>query len=200
MPLRHLSKRVLVVDDNRTQREILAELLTAWGLVPVLAASSEEAVSQLMAAIAEQKPFALALIDTLMTNESGLELVEELRTRWTPIDLPVVLMSAEVKPIAPETAHLLGVANTIGKPFKESQLIKELRDALDGKLAEGRSGSGHYPRRNLPVARWKTPLGRRQLGESKVSHCLTSTGGATSVTIVGDGQAAWMLLKRSLSI
>ena len=66
--------RVLVVDDNATNREILHHQLQAWGMRDDGVASGHEALACLRAVQAGADPYAIALLDEVMTGMNGLEL------------------------------------------------------------------------------------------------------------------------------
>src|SRR5262249_49367713 len=66
--------RVLIVDDNATNRTILHEQLKAWGLSSGSAASGQQALTLLRAAVAEDTPYDLALLDFQMPEMDGLAL------------------------------------------------------------------------------------------------------------------------------
>jgi CheY-like chemotaxis protein len=124
-PLRDV--RVLVVDDNATHRVILEECLTRWGMRPVLAAGGHEALGL---ASAGPEPFELAIVDLQMPGMDGLELARRLRRgRDTGRDLPVVLM-ASAGEVDPVTAGAAGVAVTVMKPVRQSDLLDAMVDVL----------------------------------------------------------------------
>jgi two-component system sensor histidine kinase/response regulator len=70
--------RVLVVDDNATNRTYLDGLCKSWGLRCDLARNGEQALAQCRAALREDDPYALILLDRMMPGMSGLEVLEAL--------------------------------------------------------------------------------------------------------------------------
>jgi two-component system, sensor histidine kinase and response regulator len=68
------AQRVLVVDDNATNRKVLSAQLQLWNIEPACAASADEALAALAQAHAEQRPFDAALIDHKMPDCEGAEL------------------------------------------------------------------------------------------------------------------------------
>ena len=66
-----LDVRVLIVDDNATNRQILRHQILAWKMRPSTAASGAEALEILRAAAAVDKPYALALLDVQMPQMDG---------------------------------------------------------------------------------------------------------------------------------
>src|SRR4029450_13857783 len=79
--------RVLVVEDERSVRGLLSELLTVWGYETDVAASGAEGL-----ALFKEKSYDLVLTDYLMAGCSGLELVENVRTR--DVDVGVIMLTA----------------------------------------------------------------------------------------------------------
>ncbi len=70
--------RILVVDDNHTNRRILEEVLTNWGARPSTAVDGISALESLRVSAAEGCPFALALIDGMMPGMDGFELASRI--------------------------------------------------------------------------------------------------------------------------
>ena len=71
--------RVLVVDDNRTNRRVLEDVLANWGMQPVLAADGATGLALLRAAADRGEPFRLALLDVMMPGMDGFQLAEQIR-------------------------------------------------------------------------------------------------------------------------
>jgi two-component system sensor histidine kinase/response regulator len=72
---------VLVVDDNATHREILAEVLSGWRMSPRCAAGAEEALRELERAAGEGENYPLVLIDAVMPGMDGFALLDRVRAR-----------------------------------------------------------------------------------------------------------------------
>jgi signal transduction histidine kinase/CheY-like chemotaxis protein len=107
------SLSILVVDDNITNRHVLRDQLTNWGMKPVMAASAEDALRLL-----ETKPFDLALLDYHMPGVDGLELARRIRRTS---QIPLMLLSSSADLITGEDA-LLFQAQVL-KPIKHSALL-----------------------------------------------------------------------------
>ncbi len=117
-------KRVLIVDDNATNRKVLSLQTGKWGLLPREAESAGEALAWLRAGEA----FDLAVLDMQMPDMDGLTLAGEVH-RLRPA-LPLVLFSSLGRR---EAGDLEGVFNAyLGKPLRQSQLF----DVLIGLLAD----------------------------------------------------------------
>src|SRR5204862_3775017 len=74
------SSRVLLADDNATDRQILRSQLTALGMQCTPAASGEEARQFLCEAIADENPYVLAIIDMQMPGMNGMELAQAIKS------------------------------------------------------------------------------------------------------------------------
>src|SRR5205085_9490635 len=86
------SGRLLLGDDNATDRQILRSQLTALGMQCTSAASGEEALQFLCEAIAEENPYALALIDMQMPGMNGMELAQAIKSDPITKDTRVIMI------------------------------------------------------------------------------------------------------------
>ncbi|MEZ5667716.1 MAG: response regulator [Alphaproteobacteria bacterium] len=87
-------KRVLVIDDNETNRYILNELVTAWRLDEVSASSGREGLQKLAAAARQGRPFDLVLLDHHMPGMNGEEVLRSLRADPAIGATPVIMLSS----------------------------------------------------------------------------------------------------------
>ncbi|PZD72924.1 Signal transduction histidine-protein kinase BarA [Acaryochloris thomasi RCC1774] len=120
-------KRVLIVDDNNTNRQILRMQVKSWGMVPILAASGVEALMLL-----GENHFDLAILDVQMPGISGLTLTARLQKHLGDQAPPVVLLSS-IGNINPE-AQSLQIAASLRKPVKKARLHQILLRILDPQL------------------------------------------------------------------
>jgi PAS domain S-box-containing protein len=120
--------RVLVVDDNATNRRILTLLARKWGMVASDAASPAEALRRVEAGQA----FDLALLDFQMPEMDGVELARRLRGVLGPDALRLVLLTSMGSVDDDARTGGAGFAATLTKPLKQSQLY----DALVGVMAD----------------------------------------------------------------
>ncbi len=113
-------RRVLVVDDNATNREVLERQLGRWGVLVRAVASAEEALALLSAGEA----FDAALLDQQMPGMDGLALAEEVRKTRGPAQLPLIMLTSVGRRDA--AAARLGFAAFLFKPIKQGQLLDVL--------------------------------------------------------------------------
>ncbi len=117
-------KRVLVVDDNATNREIVTRHARSWGMEPV----AVELPSEALALVQAGEPFDVAVLDMMMPEMDGLALAAEIRSRRSQQELPLLLLTSLGR--LPE-AELAGVFSAqLAKPLKASQLYNTLLHLL----------------------------------------------------------------------
>ena len=109
---------IFVVDDEKDLRESLVEELGKQGFTPIGAPHGEKALSMLRG---RSKPPALILLDLLMPETDGWEVVAALKADPALRKVPIVLMSA-IPPKA-TTLQAQGVAATLPKPFTMEELL-----------------------------------------------------------------------------
>ncbi|MHB1328659.1 MAG: response regulator, partial [Gemmatimonadales bacterium] len=121
---------VLVVDDNATNRRILADILASWGMRPTLVESGRAAIGALERARAEQQPFPLALIDFQMPDLDGFELAAQIQV--TPeLGTPLIMMLSSVGHRGDAIrCKELGVASYLTKPVRRAVLLEAVLEIL----------------------------------------------------------------------
>jgi PAS domain S-box-containing protein len=127
---------VLVVDDNATNRRILNDLLTQWGLAPAAAASGREALAALQRAAADGEPFALVLLDNMMPEMDGFMLAEEIQRRPGLAGSTLMMLSSADRRDNAARCRELGVATYLTKPIKRAELLNAIMTAVDGPAGE----------------------------------------------------------------
>jgi two-component system, sensor histidine kinase and response regulator len=127
---------VLVVDDHRTNRIICEEMLASWGMKATAVASGEEALAEFDRAAAAGTPYKLALIDVMMPQMDGLELVRRLRERPGGDGLTVIMLSSAGRPDDSSQIKALGIARYVMKPVTQSMLFNSITSALGTARAD----------------------------------------------------------------
>jgi signal transduction histidine kinase/CheY-like chemotaxis protein/HPt (histidine-containing phosphotransfer) domain-containing protein len=133
--------RVLVVDDNATQREILTEQLDAWGLKSSAAADGPAALAALLRAAQEGTSFQLALVDRQMPIMNGEQLTQAVRAIPALSDLKLVMLTAAAEAPSPARQETLGLYGCVNKPIRQSQLFDIFVNAVTGAKRGGESAS-----------------------------------------------------------
>src|SRR5256714_13796301 len=116
-------KTILVVDDDKPQRDILQEILTAAGYDVTSAASGEAALK-----FAKDRSFDLALTDLKMTGMDGIELLQQLLAHDSSI--VVILLTAHGTIDSAKEALRRGAFDYLQKPFERDTLLATIKRAL----------------------------------------------------------------------
>jgi len=127
---------VLIVDDNATNRRILEEMLTAWDMQPVVAASGPEALDLLRQARQAGEPYRLVVTDAHMPDMDGFGLVETIRAEPGLDGTVIMMLTSGDRPDDVARCERLGVAAYLLKPVKQSELFDAIQMVLGGIRAE----------------------------------------------------------------
>ncbi len=115
--------RVIIVDDNQSNRTILSETVKTWGMAPVAVGDSRRAMEIIDEANRKGHPFSLALVDFMMPGMNGFELAESLsKSKTSNIDKIIMLTSGGQRGDAAKCQEL-GIAAYLMKPIKQSDLM-----------------------------------------------------------------------------
>jgi signal transduction histidine kinase/CheY-like chemotaxis protein len=129
--------KVLIVDDNRTNRRILEGMLRRWEMKPTSVEGGEQALAQLWTARTAEDPFALILTDMHMPMMDGFAFVEQIRQRPELSTATIMMLTSAGHGEDAARCQDLGVAACLLKPIRQS----ELRDAIAQALGDGRQRS-----------------------------------------------------------
>jgi len=124
--------RVLVVDDNATNRTILLHQLAAWRLRAGSAASGPEALTQLRDAAQAGDPFRLVVVDGQMPEMDGLSLARAISADPKLAGTKIVLLNSLSHRLSAEERAALGLEACLVKPVKQSDFFNCLQQVLTG--------------------------------------------------------------------
>ena len=158
--------RVLVVDDNATNRQILEKILSHWRMRPVAVDGAQAALALLQQAKAANDPFALMIVDCHMPDVDGFMLVEQIRKSPDLAGLITVMLTSGGQRGDGARCAELGIAAYLIKPVLQSDLLDALSRVLGSAYRSSGTGSTYYQsnsaRRSRAAAR---ALRRRQSRE-----------------------------------
>jgi PAS domain S-box-containing protein len=120
-------KRLLIVDDNLTNRRILTKLALLWGMVPSTLPSALEALDR----VRHGEAYDIAVLDVSMPDIDGPTLAAEIRRRRSPAELPIVMLTSLGQRLQAEQPP--GLAAYLSKPIKAGQLFATLVAVLEGQ-------------------------------------------------------------------
>jgi signal transduction histidine kinase/DNA-binding response OmpR family regulator len=120
----------LVVDDNATNRRIVAELLASWGVKPVVVNSGPAALAALREAMDRREPFAFAILDAMMPEMDGFDLASEIQRHPEWIGTTLMMLSSAGVGSDRDRCGALGIRSYLTKPVKQSDLLDAIMTAL----------------------------------------------------------------------
>jgi two-component system, sensor histidine kinase and response regulator len=128
-------RRVLIVDDNESNRLILHHLVSGWGMQDVQAEDAASAVGQIENASRRGTPFDCAILDVVMPGKDGLQLAAELQRLPCAATLRVIVMTSLLQRGHAERARKVGAKGYLTKPVRHDELRDCLRTVLGMELA-----------------------------------------------------------------
>jgi DNA-binding response OmpR family regulator len=117
--------RLLVADDSETVLLMLQRRLEMAGYEVVTATDGSEALAAVEEAGEEREPD-LILLDAMMPNMSGIEVLQKLRAGGSKI--PILIISAHLDAQEPERMKALGADDCVPKPFEWDTLIARIEE------------------------------------------------------------------------
>ena len=121
--------RVLIVDDNATNREILCQQMTGWRFTHAAAENAAVALEMLHQAAVAGKPFRLAILDMQMPEMDGLQLAAQIRQRPELRDTLLVMLTSMGELMSAECMQAHGLISYLTKPVRQSRLFDAIVDA-----------------------------------------------------------------------
>lgn len=127
--------RVLVVDDNATNRLILAEMTRSWGMIPTVASDGPSALAALLAA-EKTGTFALVLLDAMMPDVDGFTLAEQIQQHPEMARATIMMLTSADQLGDSSRCRELGIASYLTKPIKASELLDAVVNVLGASVAD----------------------------------------------------------------
>ena len=181
--------RVLVVDDNATNRLILREMFTNWRMDVLVAEDAAGALTALEAACAEGRAVSLVVTDMMMPGLDGFGLVTRIRAAAALRDTRVIMVTSANRAGDADRCAALGIGAHLAKPVKHSVLMDAIVDVL-GPTGRADPGAQIPPPDAVPAQR---PLHILLAEDNKVNQRLAVAhleAWGHRVTVAGDGAEA----------
>ena len=185
--------KVLVVDDNRVNNEILRNMLTKAGMEVTTLLDATAAIPALTDAAANDKPFKVAILDLQMPSITGYELAEKIRTATDfKKDMPLLAYTASTERVA-QKCRDAGFNAFLTKPARRLILLKTLGKILG--TADNRPGDQpaslvtQYSVREELKQSLRILLAEDNLVNQKLAHAILTKAGY-KVTVVPNGKVA----------
>jgi two-component system, sensor histidine kinase and response regulator len=125
--------RLVVVDDNLTNRRILTDMLYGWGMLPAPAASGPEALAHLRRGVQRGQPFSLVLTDVHMPDMDGFELAARIQESSELTKTVILMLTSGDRGDDIARCKLLGISTYLTKPVRRAELRAAIISALAGQ-------------------------------------------------------------------
>ena len=185
--------RVLVVDDNATNRHILEQMLGNWEMQPVTAAGVDEALEVLRQAQQDDEPFGLILTDANMPEIDGFALAHRVKRDGELQSTVIMMLTSGDRPGDVARCERLGIASYLLKPVKQSELFDAIVMALGVTAAEEPEPAEESASSAAPLPPQRVLLAEDSLVNQKLAVGLLQKYGHT-VVVANHGRealAAW---------
>jgi len=124
------------VDDNATNRRILEELLTHWGLHPTVVDNGQSALTALRKAAEDGWAFPLVLLDAHMPLMDGFTVAERIKQSPSLAGATIMMLTSGSHPGDAARCRELGITSYLTKPIKQADLLNAIFSALHCSSAE----------------------------------------------------------------
>jgi CheY-like chemotaxis protein len=149
--------RILVVEDNAINQQVIQKTIESEGLVVAIANNGQEAV-----VMVDRKNFDVVLMDIQMPEMDGMEATQLIRTKPQHNKLPIIAMTAHAMSDVREKFLAAGMNDYITKPFDVDDLFNILKKWIDPKRPENPHFS-HEVSKNVPLSKKTQPIKFKKL-------------------------------------
>ena len=134
-----LNRRLLVVDDNATNRKIIHHQATRWGMLVDQAASATTALQAIQEAAKQKNLYDIAVVDMQMPEIDGMTLGEQIKANSAIAGLPLIMLTSTNQRDEIQRALKIGFAAYLVKPVKPSRLLDTIMTILGTQMEQEKS-------------------------------------------------------------
>jgi PAS domain S-box-containing protein len=131
--------KVLIIDDNKTNRRILEGLVLGWGMLPVTAADGQSALDHLVEANERGEHYHLILTDMHMPKMDGFSVVQQIQQNPSLSASTIMMLSSGGHRGDAAKCQELGIAAYLLKPVRQNELREAIARALSGQAVHRHS-------------------------------------------------------------
>lgn len=187
--------RVLIVDDNATNRRILEDVVRARGMVPYVAGGADEAMRVLSEAQHEGAEIPLILSDVNMPDVDGFTLATQIREHDDLSDAVIIMLTSGDRASDKQKCAELGIAAHLMKPVKQSELFDAIVFAFGITAPESDESSAIAVATNANVPALRILLAEDAVANQMLAIGLLEKKWKHKVTVANNGNEAIALLK-----
>jgi two-component system, sensor histidine kinase and response regulator len=180
---------VLIVDDNSTNRRVLMEILSRWGMKPAAAEGGRTALLALESAKSEGRPFPLILVDGQMPEIDGFTLTQQIRNHPGLVRATIMMLTSADQLGDATLCRELGISAYLVKPIRQSELLDMICKSMQSAALEP---AEVVRTQNAPpkvAHRWRVLVAEDNLVNQTLARRLLEKRGY-AVSVAGDGRAA----------
>ena len=178
-----IGRRVLIVDDNESNRIILHHLVTGWGMVDDQTQDAASAIALIEQQAENGISYDIAIVDMLMPGKDGLQFAKEMKAHPVGSLVRLVVLTSLIQRGHAELARQAGFLAYLTKPVRHDQLANCLRTVLG---VPGLIGDGTVMPATVPAPQLIT------------RHTLAETSSAARVLVAEDNLINQKLTVRML--
>jgi len=160
--------KVLILDDNATNRLIVRKTLLSWGSISVETEDGISALKELKSSQGKGEPYQLILTDRNMPEMDGFEVAEKIRELPGYEKIPIIMLSSDKGAGDVQRAKELGMADFILKPVRRSRLysaiLKAIKSGKEEKVTEKARAESFLKGKPLRVLLAEDNLVNQKLG------------------------------------
>ncbi|MGD0401524.1 MAG: response regulator [Syntrophobacteraceae bacterium] len=190
--------RVLIADDNATNRNILHNQILSWGMRNGSAENGQNALEMLKNAVAMGDPYELAILDMMMPGMNGMELARAIKADSAIASVQLILLTSISQDYDTETMHRHGISAHLTKPVRQPQLYDCIASTLGTHSAKNlqlMSECSDVDRRSAFTG-GRVLLAEDQPVNQEVARCMVETFGC-HVEVASNGQEALDALSKT---
>lgn len=182
--------KVLVVDDNQTNREILKLQLQNWHMKVTCVENAEQALQLMHQAWEDHEPFHLAILDMHMPKTNGLQLAHKIKENAHLAKTRLMMLTSTHKNANRLALENIGILRCVNKPIRQMELFSVICDVMERNLKQSTDVPIPEPASSLsPCMEGKVLLAEDNLVNQEVAKAMLSKLGLT-VHIANNGQDA----------
>jgi two-component system, sensor histidine kinase and response regulator len=198
LPARLRGLRVLVVDDNATNRRILEEVLTQWRMRPKAVGGARAALEEMEAAGRAGRPYPLVLLDANMPVMDGFDLAAKIQQHPRLAGGSIMMLSSGARQGDRARCFELGIQAYLTKPVKQSDLMDTIVGLLASRPEERKAPS---PARPAPGGRrLRVLVAEDNAVNQQVAVGLLERAGHTAVVAANGREALAHLAKQAFDL
>lgn len=131
--------RLLIVEDNDTNRDILRNYALSWGMQVDTVSNGVNALAALKKAAVIQQRHELVLIDMKMPGMNGLELGQQIKADPMLAHIPLIMLTSTLYKGGSADAKEIGFATYMTKPIRKAELLRSFKSALGNHKKDSES-------------------------------------------------------------